>query len=281
MSHLSEQTRTDWWKTYRHQTSHGMFANWRSNLSTGVRSYCYSGLFAPEDSGYLEYIYLFGLLNEYTSERGKWVDFVLNRAGIFSKAFVTKNAEDFYTKGVEVDTTEPFFLVQCACQMLRQGLETSSFGWWTFLDLGFSEEDAYVLASNFSVSEDKTCIGEYEGFYEHLPLPLGSPYKAYFGGLYKESNDIGPVHEVYIDEEDGPLADSHPPLGEYHPMWSAITGVRAVDPYGEQLILPEETVWYEVEDLFGAVCKIQGMPLTKELCESLLSRMKGQELCAA
>lgn len=152
----------------------------------------------------------------------EYVNWVLNRS-FWADAFVTKNPREGFLEGFELDLHQDLALVQSGAMVLRHPFEWfGTWSWHHFREVGFSEEECFALASNYTVF--KNYLMPFRENSNHLVVQRKMPFNFYNGFGYKDSGhsflenpkrtfslsnvnfgcDMAPLvdYEKYVEEED-------------------------------------------------------------------------------
>lgn len=110
-----------------------------------------------------------------------WHDYLINRS-CFSSAYITKDVKEGYKTGFELDCTVDRAMFQGAIIAFRHPVEFEYWDFDRFVDEGFSEDEAFALATNFVVEGGEIRpAGENSN---HVVVNRYSPFEAYLGKHY-------------------------------------------------------------------------------------------------
>lgn len=142
--------------------------------------YCYAPLISVKS----QHLYLFfGGRRWKKNGINQWLDWLFNRS-FFADAFLTKTADEAKKYGVAVDTSKDWAYVLGSIMVLRHPFEfTKVFTWFEFVELGLSEEDAFVAACN--VFDYDGHLYEVQSNRNHYPVYGCINYSYYLGEHFK------------------------------------------------------------------------------------------------
>jgi len=201
--------------------------------------YCFAPI-TYKESGRLDHIFIYfgkNRVNKYGYENSvRWCNWVIYES-FWADAFITKDAAEGLKKGFELDTRCERILLQAGMSILRHPFEMS-WGWQTFLDLGFDEYESFALSLTCRVYEDKIYPHTHNS--NHKVIKAGQKFGLYKGEGYK----------------------SNPSLGTFKDGCNGSSMSTSYDNWG---CSPNSMVSISYD----------GTPFSKERCEKILNKMKG------
>ena len=163
---------------------------WTAFDSEGVildsRSYglCYLTLYDLIMEGGVHQVLILQTEHRTNPENIAYTDYIVNRSQ-FKDAFLTKDIDLAFESGFEVNTDAHIVLVKGAIAALRVAFETPTiWPWKRIVDLGYTEDEAYALSINCSLTGYGSCCVCPPRYYldhqVHLPM---YPYESYLSGM--------------------------------------------------------------------------------------------------
>ncbi len=149
---------------------------------------CYYSLYEYIEMGNVSRLFILQTPHRTTSDGVAYADYIINRSQ-FKDAFLTKSVGEALEYGFEVDCDKGIILVKGAIAALRATFEMYTlWPWKKIVDLGFSEDEAYALSVNCSLSGGNDTMCTHPRYYMdhqvHLPM---YPYNTYVDGVYAPS----------------------------------------------------------------------------------------------
>lgn len=168
------RTRPDGFKPSKH--THSAWAGltecgWESCKS----DVCYSGIWGVEWDTLALFI---GEDRIDVEEQEDYVNWFLNESQ-WADAFLTKSYKEGIENGFRVDVDKPGYFVKMALIGFRNPFEMQPWGWKDFKEMGYSNEDAYVLAINYQIDEEDNTFWGNRGMDIHFVLEPGFRYDIY------------------------------------------------------------------------------------------------------
>lgn len=152
----------------------------------GSRSYgvCYLPLYNLIEEGGVHQVFILQTEHRTNPENIAYADYIVNRSQ-FKDAFLTKDIDLAFESGFEVDTNAHIVFVKGAIAALRAAFEYHTiWPWKRIVDLGYTEDEAYALSVNCSLTDYGSCRVSPPRYYRdhqvHLPM---YPYESYLSGM--------------------------------------------------------------------------------------------------
>ena len=146
---------------------------------------CYAPLFCSEEYDIDKLFIFFGENKKKLPRRKEWCHWVINDS-FYSEAFVTKDVEEGFNKGFEINLDCEFILMKAGMMCLRNAFEYEGWSWHKFKEIGFDGYQSYALAVNLTVNDNSI----YTSFLSnnHLPVYKWQDLNLYYGSGYSPSD---------------------------------------------------------------------------------------------
>lgn len=214
---------------------------------------CYADLFYGDEEIYKLFIG-FGKELVHLPRDLQWANWVINES-MFANAFITKDAQEGYELGFEIDTSVDYTLTNGGMTVLRTMHEWDDGFWCKYVEMGFSGVEA--LALYHTVYPQELWLDLRNHTDNHMAFPNNCPFSCYEG---KDMTEMGVCYQGG-DDMRGSSIGKH------------LTGYKTVDLNLDKLDLETEGVGKDV---------FTGKPIThykfnKDNLTKVLNKLKGQK----